>query len=53
MPIVLGFLDYKKKIAGLGPTFIPTGDVDADIREIQAFYAGITGKYPDQATTPS
>ena len=53
VPIVLGFLDYKKKIAGLGPAFIPTGDVDADIREIQAFYAGITGKYPDQATTPS
>ena len=47
VPIVMGFLDYKHKIAGFGPSFAPTGDIAADMREIRAFYAGITGKYPD------
>jgi 1-acyl-sn-glycerol-3-phosphate acyltransferase len=44
VPISLGFIDFKRKVAGFGGTFIPTGDYDADLTEIQAFYAGITGK---------
>lgn len=48
VPIVLGFLDYKKKEAGIGPVFIPTGDVDADIEKIKDFYRTISPKYPEQ-----
>ncbi|MDD2735084.1 MAG: lysophospholipid acyltransferase family protein [Desulfuromonadaceae bacterium] len=44
VPISLGFIDFKRKIAGFGGTFIPTGNYDADLVEIQSFYAGITGK---------
>ena len=48
VPIVLAYLDYDKKIGGLGPVFQPTGDVEADMATIKAFYAGITGKNADQ-----
>lgn len=52
VPIVCGYLDYKKKIAGLGLSFVPTGDVIADMDRIREFYDGITGKYPDKMSTP-
>ncbi|RPJ15518.1 MAG: glycerol acyltransferase [Desulfobacteraceae bacterium] len=45
VPIVLGFLDYKRKIGGIGPVFFPTGDIDADMREMRAYYADMKGKY--------
>lgn len=51
VPIVMGFLDYKRKLAGFGPTLLPTGDIEADMQAIRAFYAGITGKYPDASGT--
>ncbi|MCP5169585.1 MAG: lysophospholipid acyltransferase family protein [Hahellaceae bacterium] len=44
VPIAQGFLDYKRKVGGFGPTFYPTGDIEKDIAEIQAFYKGISGK---------
>jgi 1-acyl-sn-glycerol-3-phosphate acyltransferase len=28
VPIVCGFLDYKRKVAGIGPTITPSGDSD-------------------------
>jgi 1-acyl-sn-glycerol-3-phosphate acyltransferase len=48
VPIVLGFLDYGRKVAGLGPTLHPTGDVRADMDRIRAFYEGIEGYHRDQ-----
>jgi 1-acyl-sn-glycerol-3-phosphate acyltransferase len=51
VPIVMGFLDYKHKLAGFGPTVVPTGNIEADMQAIRAFYAGITGKYPDASGT--
>ncbi len=48
VPIALGFLDYRRKAAGFGPTLIPTGDIEADMKIIRRFYADIAGKYPDQ-----
>ena len=48
VPIVLGFLDYRRKVGGLGPALFPTGDIEADMERIRAFYANITGKYSDQ-----
>ncbi|MEM7570856.1 MAG: lysophospholipid acyltransferase family protein [Pseudomonadota bacterium] len=46
VPIALGFLDYSRKVGGIGGVFTTTGDYDADLKEIQAFYAGVVGKYP-------
>jgi len=48
VPIILGFLDYATKTAGIGPVFYPTGDYEKDLEEIQAFYREKQGKYPDQ-----
>jgi 1-acyl-sn-glycerol-3-phosphate acyltransferase len=49
VPIVLGFLDFKRKVGGFGPVVMPSEDIDADMKTIQEFYAGITGKNPAQA----
>jgi 1-acyl-sn-glycerol-3-phosphate acyltransferase len=48
VPIVMAYMDYKKRISGLGPVFEPTGDIDADMGSIKAFYAPFTGKNADQ-----
>ena len=47
VPISLGFLNYKAKIAGVGKPFYPTGDFEKDMTHIQEFYRPITGKYPE------
>ena len=48
LPIALGFLDFKRKRAGVERLFEVTGDIEADMVKIQAFYAHITGKNPRQ-----
>jgi 1-acyl-sn-glycerol-3-phosphate acyltransferase len=48
VPIVMAYLDYEKKTGGLGPVFQPTGDIDADMARIKAFYAPFKGKNADQ-----
>jgi|SRR5688572_1220285 len=47
VPVVLGFLDYGRKVGGFGPAIRLTGDVRRDMDRIRAFYAPIRGKYPD------
>ncbi|EHR73559.1 1-acyl-sn-glycerol-3-phosphate acyltransferase [Burkholderiales bacterium JOSHI_001] len=44
VPIVLAFVDYGRKVGGLGPLFTPSGDVERDMAEIKRFYAGVQGK---------
>ncbi len=46
VPIILGFLDYKKKEGGVGPVIYPSGDIEQDMVAIKAFYQTITGKNP-------
>ena len=48
VPIVLGYLDYAKKEAGIGPIIYPTGNIEEDIQVIQNFYKTKTAKYPLQ-----
>ena len=48
VPIQLGYLDYKNKVAGVGGAVYPTGDYAADEEKIKAFYRTIQGKYPAQ-----
>ena len=48
VPIVMAYMDYEKKVSGLGPVFLPTGDVDADMATIKSFYAPFKGKNADQ-----
>jgi len=44
VPIVLAYMDYPRKMSGLGPVFLPTGDVDADMAHIKSWYGQFKGK---------
>jgi 1-acyl-sn-glycerol-3-phosphate acyltransferase len=46
VPIVMAYMDYKKKICGIGPSLKPTGDIKIDFEKICDFYNGIVGKFP-------
>ncbi len=46
VPILLGFLCYKKKIAGIGPAIMPTGDYEEDMKKIEPFYHDKVAKFP-------
>ncbi|APW47495.1 1-acyl-sn-glycerol-3-phosphate acyltransferase [Rhodoferax antarcticus] len=48
VPIVMSYLDYGRKITGLGPLLYPSGDIDADMVIIKAFYAPFKGKNATQ-----
>ena len=47
VPIVPGYLDYKRKVAGFGPPFYPTGIYENDIVEIKDFFKNVTPKNPE------
>lgn len=47
VPISLGFLDYKNKIAGIGDVFMPSGNFEVDMQHIEDFYKTIQGKNPE------
>lgn len=51
VPIVMAYMDYHEKRSGLGPVFTPTGDVEADMAAIKAFYAPFKGKNAAQFET--
>jgi len=46
VPVVLSYLDFGKKVGGIGPSLQLTGDIRADMDKIRAFYAGIQGLRP-------
>jgi 1-acyl-sn-glycerol-3-phosphate acyltransferase len=48
VPIYLGYLDYARKVGGVGPALVPTEDVDADVAKLRAFYEQMQGKIPEQ-----
>ena len=48
VPIVLGYVDYKKKHAGVGPVVHPSGDAEGEIEKIKDFYRDKTARYPEQ-----
>jgi 1-acyl-sn-glycerol-3-phosphate acyltransferase len=43
VPVVLSYLDFGKKVGGIGPSLRLTGDMRADMDKIRAFYADIKG----------
>lgn len=51
VPIVLGYLDYAKKVAGFEKILYPSGDMEKDMIDIKAFYSNITPKYPEKYKT--
>jgi 1-acyl-sn-glycerol-3-phosphate acyltransferase len=52
VPIGLAFLDYDRKLCGLGPFIEPTGNARADMDKIRAFYRNIRAKHPELESEP-
>jgi 1-acyl-sn-glycerol-3-phosphate acyltransferase len=52
LPLALAFVDGPTKTTGFGPTLVPTGDVEADMAVIRAFYADKRGVHPVLRTEP-
>jgi len=48
VPIAMAYLDYGNKIIGVGPNFMPSGDLNADFEIIREFYSGVVGKNPKE-----
>jgi 1-acyl-sn-glycerol-3-phosphate acyltransferase len=46
VPILLGYIDYAKKEAGIGAVIHPT-DLETDMRAVTRFYATVTPKFPE------
>lgn len=51
VPMVIGMMDYARKVGGLGPMIMPTGDYAADMKPIEEFYRSVTPRHPDRAMT--
>lgn len=52
LPITLGYVNRPTKTSGLGLTFVPSGDVRADMDIVRAYYADKTGYSPEKRTEP-
>ena len=50
VPILIGFIDYKKRYCGVEKYLYPTGDYDKDLEEIWDFYRinKVMGKHPER-----
>ncbi len=51
VPIALGFVDYRTRTCGVGGYMLPTGNLEADLERIRAFYADKEGRYPENHGT--
>ena len=49
VPIVLGALDYQNRRVVIAPTFLPTGDEQADLAAMLAFFRPYVPKKPEYA----
>lgn len=48
VPITFGYLDYKNRIAGVGPKALyPSANIEADMTILNDFYRHIKGKHPE------
>ena len=47
VPIVLGYMDYGRKVVGVGPVFYPGSEIEEDMKEIQDYYRSIQAKFPE------
>lgn len=47
LPILLYGLDYERKLIQCTRTVIPSGDIDADIRQIKLYFKDFKGRHPE------
>jgi hypothetical protein len=48
VPVMMGYLDYKNKVAGFGKVLYLSGDKAKDMAAIREFYKGIQGRNPEK-----
>jgi 1-acyl-sn-glycerol-3-phosphate acyltransferase len=48
VPLVLAYIDYKRRVVGIGPTINPSEDIQTDMAVIKPFYSQFTGKHPER-----
>jgi 1-acyl-sn-glycerol-3-phosphate acyltransferase len=46
IPIMLGYLNYEKKEAGIGKVIMPTDNMEEDMRQIMEFYSDCSPRNP-------
>jgi len=47
IPVLCGFLDYQRKVGGVGPCIQPSGNTTQDMNILRDFLKDKVGKYPD------
>lgn len=52
VPIQLAYLDYSKKEMGITQLLYPSGNEEADMQVIRAFYQNVNARFPDRFTRP-
>ena len=52
LPISMGFIDGPTRTLGFGPSFMPGGDVVADMDLVRAFYSDKHGIHPELRSEP-
>jgi 1-acyl-sn-glycerol-3-phosphate acyltransferase len=50
VPMICGMMDYRRKVVGLGPAIVPSGDYAKDMEKLSAFYRLCTPKNPEMST---
>ena len=48
VPIIMVAFDYAKKMITFSEPFYTNGNLDLDLAEIESFYDGVVGKFPDK-----
>ena len=51
VPLALGFVNYADRTVGIGDVFMPSGDIEADMERIRAFYADKRGRHPEKRSS--
>lgn len=47
VPIVCAFIDFRRKVSGIGPIIMPSGDLQKDFEKIRDFYLTVGAKRPE------
>lgn len=50
IPVLLFGVDYNKKLIQCTKSFIPTGDVDNEMKAVKLYFKDFKGKYPEKFT---
>ncbi len=50
IPILLYALDYQRKLIACTKSFVPTGDIEHEMKEIKAYFKDCIGKHPEKFT---